>query len=274
MSQNPVRIMFAAVAVLIVALAVTSIALAQAGSDPQDAEEGARLYAENCAVCHGVQGEGRIGATLSQDWPSIRPDLAIRAAIENGVAGSPMPAWSQDKGGPLAAAQIEALVVYILTWESGKPYVPAYYEVYEPREPITPPPYSVGDPNVGAVLYDVNCAFCHGRNGEGRIGVTLAKNWPSIRADLSIKTTIENGISGSVMPAWSQANGGPLNDQDIQDVVAFILELPVVSEEGSVPTVMGASNAAPGGFAGVAATVILFALMVGFILFLQQKQPA
>ena len=91
---------------------------AQAPS-PEQLEEGARLYAENCAVCHGPNGEGRVGATLAKDWPAIRPDMTVRNVIVNGVSGSPMPAWSEVKGGPLTDAQIDALTAFILSWQTG-----------------------------------------------------------------------------------------------------------------------------------------------------------
>ncbi|HZD55418.1 MAG TPA: c-type cytochrome, partial [Anaerolineales bacterium] len=75
-------------------LSLVSIAPGSAQEDNQkQIEEGARLFAENCAVCHGPDGKGRIGATLAKDWPSIRPDLEIKTTISRGVAGSPMPAW-------------------------------------------------------------------------------------------------------------------------------------------------------------------------------------
>ena len=71
-------------------------------------EEGARLYAENCAVCHGPNGEGRVGATLNKNWPAIRPEATVKTIIENGVEGAVMPAWSQKNGGPLTDAEIES----------------------------------------------------------------------------------------------------------------------------------------------------------------------
>jgi cytochrome c oxidase cbb3-type subunit 3 len=272
MTRKPIRYLLMFLVTLMMVLAGTTVVLAQSGSNPQDVAEGARLFTENCAICHGSQGEGRVGATLSKDWPSIRPDLSIRAIIENGVTGSPMPAWSQPKGGPLTETEIDALVTYILTWESGEPYVPEYSQVYLPRTPIITVEYADGDPNVGAILYDVNCAACHGRNGEGRIGVTLAKNWPSIRADLTIQTTIENGVPGSTMPAWSQFNGGSLTEQDIHDIVAFILTMPVISTQGVEFTPSSPSVTPANGLVGVALTVILFVLLVGVILFLQRKK--
>ena len=185
--------------------------------------QGGQLYAENCAVCHGADGQGRVGATLSKDWPSIRPDLRVRAVIETGVPGSPMPAWSQANGGPLANEEIDSLVCYILSWQSGGDPIIYPTPTAMPRLVITPPPGVSGDPNTGAILYDQNCAMCHGMNGEGRIGATLAKDWPSIRPDLAIKATIERGIQGSAMPGWSQVNGGPLSDEEVNNLVAYIL---------------------------------------------------
>jgi len=88
---------------------------------------------------------------------------------------------------------------------------------------LTPPPGITGDPNRGAILYDSNCALCHGLDGEGRVGANLNKDWASIRPDLRVKTVIENGVEGSVMPPWSQEHGGPLSDQDINDITAYIL---------------------------------------------------
>jgi mono/diheme cytochrome c family protein len=234
-SDRPCRLAVAVLCALVLLATRQAHVLAQ-GPTEEQLEEGAQLYAENCAVCHGANGEGRIGATLAKDWPSIRPDLRVRGVVVEGVPGSPMVAWSQENGGPLAEAQIDALVFYILSWETGGlPSLPPT-PTFTPRPPITPVPEVEGDPNRGAVLYDENCAVCHGRNGEGRVGAMLAKNWPAIRPDLRVKAVTENGVSGSPMPAWSQQQGGPLTDEDINDIVAFILSWQAPAPAGSAPT--------------------------------------
>jgi mono/diheme cytochrome c family protein len=239
--------------------------LAQGPTDEQ-LELGGRLYAENCAVCHGSDGEGRVGATLSKDWSSIRPDLRVKAVIKEGVSGSPMPAWSQQNGGPLTDEEIDALTFYILSWETGGiPPLPT--QAPSPRPPITPVPEVEGDPNRGGVLYDENCVVCHGANGEGRIGAKLAKDWPAIRPDLRVKTTIERGVAGSPMVAWSQAYGGPLTDADINDIVAFILSWQVPETlSGPEPTPTLAPSALRGPLGLLVLVVALLALfLVGVV---------
>jgi mono/diheme cytochrome c family protein len=236
-------------------------------------EQGARLFAANCAVCHGADGQGRVGATLAKDWSAIRPDLRVRETISNGIQGSVMPAWSQANGGPLSEADIDALTAFILSWETGSPQNFLPLPTLGARPPITPVPNVEGDPNHGAVLFEQNCAVCHGQNGEGRIGATLAKAWSSVRADLRVKSTIENGISGSVMPAWSQANGGPLTGAEINDLVAFILALPTVEQVQPTQSLPISGRAsALSGWLGVLVFVVLLGIFIGAALLIQTRR--
>jgi len=225
--RAPNRYLMAGLAVLVFIFAqawVTRIALAQI-SGPEQIVLGERLFAENCALCHGPDGQGRVGATLSKDWPSLRPDLLVKATIENGIPGSPMPAWSQAKGGPLAQDEIDAIVAYILTWETGGPAsIPPTATTF-PRPVLTAVPNVEGDPNNGAVLFDKDCAVCHGPQGKGRIGANLSKRLVSHPARSKHQDDYLQRYTGIGDAAWSQAKGGPLAEAEINDLVAFLLAL-------------------------------------------------
>jgi mono/diheme cytochrome c family protein len=270
------RYLLAGLAVLVFILAGAGLgrtALAQT-PDPEQIELGEHLFAENCAVCHGSDGQSRVGAVLSKDWPSLRPDLLVKSTIENGIPGSPMPGWSQAMGGPLSQDEIDAIVAYILTWQSGGPAsIPPTATVF-PRTMLTAVPNVEGDPNNGALLYDKNCAVCHGPDGRGRIGANLSNDWAAIRPDLSIKTTISNGIAGSVMPAWSQARGGPLAETEINDLVAFLLALSESSVQASpeTPTPTPTPSGFFTGWGGVVFTLVLLIIIVAIALAVQARR--
>jgi cytochrome c oxidase cbb3-type subunit III len=248
----------------------TAIAFAQ-DNDPPELELGLQVYAANCTVCHGAMGEGRVGATLAKDWPSIRPELATAASIADGVPGSAMPAWSQENGGPLTAEEIAAVVAYVLSWQTGGMLESVQVPTVTTRPPIAPVPEVEGDPNQGAVLYDYNCAVCHGKNGEGRIGATLTKNWGSIRPDLAIQNTIVRGSAGALMPAWGQENGGPLTLPEIDDIVAFVMswETLAVADTAPIPAVEESPLA---GWNGVFFTLVLMIIIIALILVLQRRK--
>lgn len=246
---------------------VTAV-LAQEQDDPVY-ELGAQVYAENCALCHGPNGEGRVGASLAKDWPSIRPDLVTRETIAKGVEGSVMPAWSQDYGGPLSEDEIDAVVAFILSWQTGGvPQITPLGDTPTPRAAVSPIPGIEGDPNQGGDLYDENCAVCHGSDGEGRVGATLAKEWPSIRPDLTVKDAIVRGVSGSVMPAWSQENGGPLSETEIDDLVAFLLAWSVADGVEIVEPVQ-TEEFTLSGWPGFFFTLIIFVLIIALFLLFQ-----
>jgi mono/diheme cytochrome c family protein len=195
---------------------------AQEGVDQDKLERGA-ISSLRIGGLSRSRWTGTLGAELAKDWPSIRPICELKAAIETGIPGSAMPAWSQTNGSPLSDEEIDDLAYYILSWQTGGPPLIYPTPTTVQRPVITPPPGVSGDPNHGAVLYDQNCSVCHGPNGEGRVGATLAKVWPSVRPDLRVKTVVVEGVNGSAMPAWSQANGGPLTEAEIDDIVAYVL---------------------------------------------------
>jgi mono/diheme cytochrome c family protein len=230
--------------------------------------QGAKLYAENCVVCHGAQGEGRIGARL-KDFPSIDPKAFVKATVANGVPGSKMPAWSQARGGPLTDEEIDAIAAFVATWTTGNvPLAPT-------ETPLALPPLPTvsgvsGDPARGAQVFQQNCQVCHGEKGEGRIGVNLAKPFASAFPAAFVKQTVSTGVQGAVMPAWAQENGGPLNAQQVDDVTAFVMSVqrsssPTFVEPTATPTASG------GGALAVIGVVVLLVIAIVAVVFFSAR---
>jgi len=67
------------------------------------------LFADNCAACHGAQGEGGAGPDLR---PFLPGDASLTAAITDTInsGGGGMPTFS----GRFDGAQMAALVAYVL----------------------------------------------------------------------------------------------------------------------------------------------------------------
>jgi len=75
----------------------------------------------------------------------------------------------------------------------------------------------------GRRIYTEQCVSCHGADGDGGVGTVLnEKNLLRNTLDDIFFSVIRSGVPSTQMPAWSVDFGGPLTDEDIKDVVAFI----------------------------------------------------
>ncbi|MCS6845205.1 MAG: cytochrome c, partial [Caldilineales bacterium] len=129
-------------------LTFSALALAQEG----DITRGSQIFDQNCAVCHGPDGQGRVGARLSKDFPAIDPKAFARSVIEQGVAGTAMTPWSQRYGGPLTDQEIADVVAFIVSLSGGRsPMAPTATPL--PRTPVPTVPGATGDPTNGRILY-------------------------------------------------------------------------------------------------------------------------
>jgi mono/diheme cytochrome c family protein len=75
----------------------------------------------------------------------------------------------------------------------------------------------------GAQLWSLNCATCHGAQGEGGTGPALnSKEFLESVSDEQMHGIVAGGIPGTAMPAWLDEFGGPLTHQQIAALVAYI----------------------------------------------------
>jgi mono/diheme cytochrome c family protein len=245
-------------AVLLALALAAGVAQAQVAGDP---ERGGQLFVDNCAMCHGVDGKGRVGARL-ENFPGIQIEATLSQTIAQGVPGSVMPAWGQASGGPLSEQDIADIVAYITGAFGGtEPLAPL--PTYVPPD-IPRLPNVQGDPSAGAVVYHAECFACHGHEGQGRFGAPLAKDWPVTDPETYIRQVVTQGISGTIMPAWGTEAGGPLSVEQIADVAAYVLSLtPAVSSSTPTPAGQGPISLSTGlAVLGAVALLVIGALVL------------
>lgn len=164
---------------------------------------GAQLFRQNCAVCHGVNGDGngpaanvmdpkprdfRIGKyrfVTSANGVPYREDLM--RTIKHGLAGTSMPGWlhlSDDDIGALADyvmsisrdALKEQLRGKLFANTKLKPEVvdkrlnKTVADRLAPEDPVHPgaePPFSADDLPQARAMFNQVCAVCHGLDGKG-----------------------------------------------------------------------------------------------------------
>jgi mono/diheme cytochrome c family protein len=80
--------------------------------------------------------------------------------------------------------------------------------------------------HLGEDLFANNCASCHGRAATGGDAPTLnARQFLTATSDEQMRLLIAGGVSGTSMPAWSLDFGGPLTDEQIRQLVAYLRSL-------------------------------------------------
>ncbi|MGH7178512.1 MAG: c-type cytochrome [Tepidisphaeraceae bacterium] len=161
-----------------------------------DIERGARVYAQDCASCHGPAGAGD-GATAGTmlprptDLTSVRfSDEAMCSAIAQGVPATAMPGHSQ-----LSREDLSATLAF--------------------TKKLAPAPAKVAVNDEGKGLFAKNCIECHGSAGlgDGIAAPPLPRPPTNFRAvqpsrDAAMRA-ISEGVPGTAMPAWKMKLSEP-----------------------------------------------------------------
>jgi mono/diheme cytochrome c family protein len=103
--------------------------------------EGQKLWAANCTLCHGDQGQG-------VDAPALNSKQFLRAANEEqivgivsvGIPGTNMQSWSNEYGGPLTPEEIRAVAAFLASLEPAAPDRPDWRNFTPSPTPVPPSP--------------------------------------------------------------------------------------------------------------------------------------
>lgn len=153
-------------------------------TNPDAIKMGFRLFANNCALCHGADGGGTPGFPnlTDKDWLYGGTPEKILQTITHGRKAA-MPAW----GASLGEKGIAQTTEYVLKLSGAE--------------------YDEKKAEVGAKLFANNCAVCHGVDGKGNQLVGA----PNLTDDIwlyggepaTIRQTLRDGRAG-VMPAQAE----------------------------------------------------------------------
>lgn len=188
---------------------------------PDKVTDFAKLYAYHCAGCHGK--EGLLGPAPPLNDPvflSIVPADELVRVIRAGRPGTPMPAFSRDKGGTLTEEQVAALAEGIRRqWGSKRSTTDA-----------SPPPYVArgqGDTTRGETVFASACASCHGDDGRAEGLNIRAPAFLALMSDQVLRRYVITGRPDLGMPSYADGEGRhadfrPLSDTDVDDLTALL----------------------------------------------------
>lgn len=177
------------------------------------------LYQQNCAGCHGARGEMGSATDLANPvYQALIDDANLRNIIDKGQPGTLMPGFGKSSGGFLTDQQIDVLVRGIRSnWSKGNVLQGLNAPSYKADKP--------GDPAHGQAVYTNACARCHGvADHPGQAGSILDGSFLALVSDQTIRTTVIAGRPDLGMPDWrALVKGQPLSNQDVDDVVAWVI---------------------------------------------------
>ncbi len=188
----------------------SALLLARGGSDQASAAFGASIYGPSCTVCHGADGQGDIGPSISgSEFLALVDDEYLFDALALGRPGTGMPAWRH-----LSGADIASLIMHLRSWQRAAS-----------RQPLAP---AAGDAGLGRDIFADTCVGCHGPRAEGGSGPQLGS--PVLLAsasDAMLREWILYGRSDTAMLGFARDQQGmaELSPQQADHVVAYLRSL-------------------------------------------------
>lgn len=194
------------------ALATTTATAETTAASAELIDEGGKLFAANCASCHGLDAEGTAAG------PTLIGAGALAVDFQVGTGRMPMAAsgpQAEKKPVQFTQEQIDAMAAWVADLAPG-PAVPA--DRYIAGD---------GDAANGAELFRINCAMCHNVAGAG--GALTEGKWAPGLAGVDPVHVYGAMVTGPQnMPVFSDLNLTPEEKNDIITYLMYVEENPSV----------------------------------------------
>lgn len=194
------------------ALATTTATAETTAASAELVDEGGKLFAANCASCHGLSAEGTAAG------PTLIGAGALAVDFQVGTGRMPMAAsgpQAEVKPVQFTQDQIDAMAAWVADLAPG-PAVPA--DRYIAGD---------GDAANGAELFRINCAMCHNVAGAG--GALTEGKWAPGLAGVDPVHIYGAMVTGPQnMPVFSDLNLTPEDKNDIITYLLYVQENPSV----------------------------------------------
>jgi len=172
--------------------------------DEKALEIGQRLFAQNCAQCHGSDARGGIGFPnlADNDWLYGGTPDKIKETLLYGRKAA-MPGWKD----ALGEQGVKEMTAYVLSLSGRK--------------------VNQKDADAGQAKFAM-CAACHGMDGKGSVAHNLPFGAPDLTDNIwlyggsqrAVEETLNHGRQG-VMPAWKDI----LGEDKVHLLTAYVYSL-------------------------------------------------
>ena len=189
-----------------------------AAKTPSQITDFTTLYAQNCAACHGRDGQNGPALDLANpEYLALADDAVLRKATADGVTGTEMPAFAESSGGMLTNAQIDDLVAGMRRrWSKPNAFAGSAPPLYAQTKP--------GDWRSGEQTYKARCAGCHRDSPDEQLTSPV---YLSLVSDQGLRTIIIAGRPDIGQPDWRHDSPDgklttPLTAADVDNIVAYL----------------------------------------------------
>ena len=221
------------------------------------APDGARLFAVNCSGCHGYSIETEIsaedltalikGGEMHLEMPAWQAQLETtqlemlaRYVMDPAANPDAETLYQEDcqacHQGSVPTAESYEVALEVITTGGSHRSMPVWGEVLTDEQITALVEYSLSasqgsSVTVGQNLYADNCASCHGDLGEGGINPANANDiippisteeYLKTRDDITLSSIIAMGQPNFGMSPFGSAFGGPLDEEQVGAIVAYI----------------------------------------------------